>query len=112
MPVAILNQLSLHELKRRSTETDDDIMVLDVREPFEWSSGYIDGAILIPLGQVERQQSKIPRERDLAVICEHGVRSSTAVSLLERHGFNRCLNVTEGMDGWKKAGYLRAKYPE
>ncbi len=113
LPIAILRQLSLHELKRRLTEAGDDIAVLDVREPFEWVlSGYIEGAILIPLGQVERQQSEIPRERELAVICEHGIRSSTAVSLLKRHGFDRCINVTEGMDGWREAGYPRSKYPE
>ncbi|MFQ5925753.1 MAG: rhodanese-like domain-containing protein [Dehalococcoidia bacterium] len=113
LPVATLRQLSLHELKRWLTEAGDDIAVLDVREPFEWVlSGCIEGAILIPLGQVERRRSEIPREREVAVICEHGIRSSTAASLLERHGFDRCLNVKEGMNGWRKAGYPRAKYRE
>lgn len=113
LPVATLEQISLQELKRRLDEARGDITVLDVRDPMEWDLfGYIEGALLIPLIQVEKRRAEIPQDRELAIICDIGVRSSTAAGILERHGFTRNLNVLEGMSGWNKAGYPKVEYEE
>ena len=86
--------------------------IVGLRDPAWFGRGYIEGSILIPLGQVEKRRSDVPWEKEVAVICEHGVRSSTTASLLKRHGFDRCLNVIGGINGWRKTRYPRAKYRE
>ena len=60
---------------------------------------------LYPLGKVERRRDELPGSGTLAVICERGMRSSNAISLLLRHGAEGCINVIEGMAGRREAGY-------
>jgi hydroxyacylglutathione hydrolase len=78
--------------------------VLDVREPIEWDSGHVPGAILISLGSLRERLDEIPRERQIAVICEAGVRSCTAASLLRAAGVEAVINVADGTAGYRKAG--------
>lgn len=78
--------------------------VLDVREPMEWAVGHVPGAQLIALGEVRERLAELPAGRDLAIICEAGVRSSSAASVLQAAGFTRLFNVTDGTAGWRAAG--------
>ena len=78
--------------------------VLDVREPMEWATGHVPGAQLIALGDVSDRLADVPTDRDVAVICEAGVRSSAAASLLQAAGFARVFNVIDGSSGWRAAG--------
>ncbi len=106
LPAATLPQISIHELRQWLEAHRAGLAVLDVREPFEWEDlGHIQGAILIPLGEVEKRRGELPVSGTLAVVCERGLRSSSALSLLLRHGVEGCINVTEGMAGWREAGY-------
>ena len=50
------------------------------------------------------EQLAFAREQELAVICAGGMRSSTACSILRRHGYDRVYNVTGGMSAWDGAG--------
>jgi hydroxyacylglutathione hydrolase len=47
---------------------------------------------------------ELPADRPKGVMCAGGLRSSTVISALERHGVRHCLNVTGGMTAWLKAG--------
>ena len=78
--------------------------VLDVREPMEWAVGHVPGAQLIALGEVRERLAELPAGRDLAIICEAGVRSSSAASVLQAAGFTRLFNVVDGTAGWRAAG--------
>ena len=78
--------------------------VLDVREPIEWETGYVPGAILIPLGSLRERLDEVPRDREIAVICEAGVRSATAASLLRSAGVQHVTNVSDGTAGYRRAG--------
>ncbi|MGH7321862.1 MAG: rhodanese-like domain-containing protein, partial [Candidatus Rokuibacteriota bacterium] len=80
------------------------LVVLDVREPFEWEEGHVPGAMHIPMRQVAARLAEIPRDRPIALICRGGPRSSTVGSLLLTHGFTRLLNVWGGIGGWMEAG--------
>jgi hydroxyacylglutathione hydrolase len=76
-------------------------LVVDVRTTREWTGGHIEGAVHIPLGDLARRASELPRDRAVATICEGGYRSSLAASVLARAGVDRLINVTGGMSAWR-----------
>ena len=76
------------------------IEVIDVREPYEWQIARIDGARLIPLGQVAAAVPDLSRDRDLVLYCHHGVRSRAAAEFLAEQGFERVWNLSGGIDRW------------
>ena len=78
--------------------------VLDVREPIEWETGHVPGAILIPLGALRERLPEVPLDREIAVICEAGIRSATAASLLRSAGVRDVVNVSDGTAAYRNAG--------
>jgi hydroxyacylglutathione hydrolase len=87
----------------------DGAIPLDVREPAEYAAGHIAGAVHLPLGRIESELDRLPRDRPLLAYCGHGERAATALSLLERAGFaGPLLNLDEGFDAWHAAGYPAA----
>lgn len=83
--------------------SEEEIAVLDVREKEEWKEGHIPGAIHIPLGQLQERINEVPRTCPIAVTCASGQRSSSAVSLLQREGFQDVENIVGGTIAWEKA---------
>lgn len=79
--------------------------VLDVREPMEWATGHVPGAQLISLGELRQRIDEVPRDGEIAVICEAGVRSATAASLLRASGFPHVVNVADGSAGYRRGGH-------
>jgi len=77
-------------------------LVLDVRQPDEFRSGHIAGAKLIPLNELQRKLSELPKGREIVCICASGNRSTSAAKLLVKEGFN-VLNVQGGMLAWRRA---------
>jgi rhodanese-related sulfurtransferase len=104
-----LSDLSVQALAQAGQSAD--MTIVDVREPMEWETGFAPGAVLIPLGSLARQLDSIARDSVVAVICDAGVRSSTAASILRAAGFPRVATVSEGMSGYRRAG-LPLKFPE
>jgi rhodanese-related sulfurtransferase len=78
--------------------------LLDVREQSEWQEAHIDGAVLIPLGELSGRIAELPTDRDILVICRSGNRSAQARDLLRAAGMNRVTSVAGGMNAWKAAG--------
>jgi len=64
---------------------DDDLVVLDVRRDDEWAEGRIDGAVHIPLHDLEGRLDDVP-DGEVWVHCASGYRASIAASLLDRAG--------------------------
>ncbi len=79
--------------------------VLDVRESTEVQSGRIEGAIHVPLGELEANLDKLAKDRPIVAYCGHGERATTAVSILERAGFAPLLNLKGGFGAWTAARY-------
>ena len=71
--------------------------ILDVRTPGEWEAGHIEGAVHIPIAELNARLSEVPQQ-PLAVICGSGYRSAIACSLLMRNGRRDILDVP---GGWK-----------
>ncbi|MFQ5521505.1 MAG: rhodanese-like domain-containing protein, partial [Candidatus Methylomirabilia bacterium] len=87
-------------------EERPELAIIDVREPFEWWEGHIEGAIHLPMREALGRLREIPADRPKAVICSGGLRSSTVISALTREGLRGFYNVDGGMTAWQKAGYL------
>ena len=102
LPMEILPEVSVHEIFK--TVPGGNVVVLDVREPIEWEMGHVPGAILISLGALRERIQELPVETGIAVICEAGIRSSSAASILQAEGFREVSNVSEGTGGYRKAG--------
>jgi len=77
-----------------------DVFVLDVREPHEFDICRIEGARLIPLGDLPHRIGELPAGAELAVVCRSGARSATAVRFLRARGFARAQNLRGGMLAW------------
>lgn len=77
-------------------------LIVDVRQPDEFRLGHISGAKLIPLTELYRHMSELPKGREIICICASGNRSSSASKILAKEGFT-VFNVQGGMNAWKHA---------
>lgn len=80
----------------------DGLAVLDVREPFEWQAGHIDGAIHIPMMELPERLGDLPDTQTL-VVCKVGSRSAQVVGYLARQGYD-VVNLSGGLYDWESAG--------
>jgi phage shock protein E len=90
---------------QQKLNSQESMLVLDVREPDEFQSGHITGAILIPLGELGRRVNDLPKEKPIICVCQSGSRSLTATRFLLSAGFN-AINMSHGMMAWELAGLL------
>lgn len=73
------------------------IQLLDVREPHEWDICHIEGATLIPLGELENRMTEVNAEQETVIYCKLGGRSKKAYKILEENGFGNLHNLTGGI---------------
>ena len=64
--------------------------------------GRLEGAVEVPLGRLPGAVDSLPADRDLVVVCHHGVRSALAVRWLQGLGFDRAVNLDGGIDAWAR----------
>jgi len=79
-------------------------LVIDVREPDEYASGHIPGAILVPLSTVMENSGEFLSEDTVFVVCRSGGRSMQACELLHDNGIVNVVNVAGGTMGWISLG--------
>ena len=111
-PLISLSRVQISDLRDRLKSRQDDLLLIDVRESFEWELGYIEGSLLIPLGEIWQRAAEIDPDREAILICEEGIRSSTAASLLLRRDLPRAANVPGGIGDWFKAGHPTVRLPK
>jgi len=108
LPMEAVPQISVHDLATMKEERPD-LVVIDVREPFEWDEGHIEGALHVPMSEALARKELVPADRPKAVVCAGGLRSSTVISALSRAGLTNWFNVIGGMTAWQKGGYSTVK---
>jgi len=81
------------------------ILILDVRTPEEFRQARLHGALLIPLGELERRVQEVPRDRPILVYCSVGARSATAAGLLSARGYREVYQMSDGLVGWYNNGF-------
>jgi rhodanese-related sulfurtransferase len=77
--------------------------ILDVRDPYEWHAGRIDGAVHIPLHQLPTRLDELDLGSPVAVICRSGNRSAMATNWLRQQGVD-AHNVNGGVIAWQLHG--------
>ena len=100
--IAGLWEITPHAL----SEVLHKVQLLDVREAAEFGQGlgHIDGALLLPLGQLESRLGELPRERPIVTVCRSGARSARAAAMLAKAGFADVANLRGGMLRWRAEG--------
>lgn len=90
------------EQKRKSNE---QVLIIDVREPYEYAEGHIPSSKLIPLGQLTRRLNELgSKEQEVILVCRSGGRSGQAAQQLVGLGYKKVFNMRGGMMSWQRAG--------
>jgi len=91
--------ITVRELKDR-LDKGDQVFLLDVREPHEYSLAKIEGSVLIPLGELPSSLEKLDQDVEIVALCKMGMRSADAVMFLLQQGFTNVKNLVGGIDAW------------
>lgn len=99
-------RISSVELQARLAD-DPDLLVVDVRNPAEWAGGRIAGSLGLPKPAIEAGLKQggappLPKDRDIVLVCQSGMRSSAVIRTLVEHGYaaNRLYDLEKGMAAW------------
>lgn len=94
-----------------------DIVLLDVREPAEFSEGCIGNACNVPRGVLEFKvdpsypacsQALLDRNLEILVYCKTGGRSALAAHTLKQLGYGKVISLAGGIESWKESGFSAA----
>ncbi len=99
---ASLTTIDVRELRQSLA---GEITLLDVREPYEYEAGHVEGAQLMPLANVVALAADLPKDQPVYVVCRSGNRSLQASNALIEAGFQDVRNVDGGMIAWEAAGF-------
>jgi rhodanese-related sulfurtransferase len=77
--------------------SENDAIVLDVRQPDEWDLGTLPGSTLIPMGEIVDRLSELDRTRAVLCVCRSGSRSGQVAAYLATAGFARVANMAGGV---------------
>ena len=95
-----MQEITVTELKQK-LDRGDDVQLIDVRQPDEHAFARIEGAKLIPLGEVVQRMNELDATRETVIHCKMGGRSAKAIEALERAGFKGSLtNLRGGITAW------------
>jgi adenylyltransferase/sulfurtransferase len=92
--------MTAEELQRWRTEKRPHLLI-DVREPSEHAATSIEGAILIPLRELQSNVKRLPKDQPIVVHCQSGGRSAIAVGMLKLQGFD-ARNLSGGIRAWNR----------
>jgi len=100
---AFCNPANADEVTPAQLAAMEGAVVVDVREPYEWRAGHIDGARHIPLGDIANRLGELPRDADIVLYCEAGGRSARALDIVRDAGFARAKHLKGGYLAWGRA---------
>ena len=83
-------------------ERGEELLLLDVRQPEEFARARIEGALLVPLGELEARLGELAawRGRRVVVTCHHGMRSLRGAEILRQSGFTWIESLAGGIEAW------------
>ncbi len=99
---AMVSELTAAEVAARIRAAPKEVVLLDVREPYERDLAHIEPSIHIPMRSVPDRLAEIPKDREVIVYCHGGARSAMVAGFLETRGYARVVNLAGGIDAWSR----------
>jgi rhodanese-related sulfurtransferase len=91
------------ESVQKMSKGGESFTLLDVREPWEFETARIEGAKLMPMGDIpSRANQELDPEDHIVVYCHHGVRSMNVTAWLRQQGFETAQSMAGGIDAWSR----------
>lgn len=95
-----MREITASELKAK-LDAGEDIQLIDVRQPNEHAFARIEGAKLIPLGEIMSRIGEIDPSREVVIHCKMGGRSARAIMAMQQAGYQGSLtNLVGGITAW------------
>ena len=98
----MLRDVRPRELRDYLNAADEEPLLLDVREPWEFEICHIKGSTLVPMNSVPAAitSGDLPNDREIIVVCHHGIRSRQVAMYLQHMGYEHVINLAGGIDAW------------
>ena len=93
-----MKQLTPQELQQALA--DAGLLLLDVREDWEYAQAHLPDSLHIPMGQIPSRYKELDTTQPVVVVCHHGMRSFQVAQFLEKKGFAYVSNLAGGIDAW------------
>ncbi len=97
-----MRELSALQLKEYLETCDEQPLLLDVRQPWEYDACKIENSVLVPMSTIPATVASLDADRETVVICHHGIRSRSVGRYLEQAGFSNIINLSGGVAQWAK----------
>jgi rhodanese-related sulfurtransferase len=94
--------MTVRELKERLAQPGEKPVLLDVREGWELNICALPDALHIPMGQIPARAEELDPQKEMVVVCHHGVRSMRVINFLASRGFNKLHNLQGGVNAWAR----------
>ena len=91
--------MEIEVFKLKELLENNEVVLLDVREPYEIDICKVKGSLFIPMNEIPQKVEQLDKDKNYAVLCHSGVRSLHVTNFLNSQGF-RALNVIGGIDSW------------
>lgn len=101
LPLQRIGEWTVHELNQHKEESN--LTILDVRSDEEYEKGFVPGAKHIFVPHLEENLHQLDQNQTIATYCGSGYRASIAASLLQKHGFEKVINIPGSWHAWKQA---------
>lgn len=87
------------ETKQRM-DRGEKVLLIDVREPWEFEICRIDGAKLLPMGSIPANLTSLSGDNEIICYCHHGIRSLDVARWLQGQGIRGAKSMAGGIDRW------------
>ena len=97
-----MREITPDECKLYLESSPEKPLLLDVREPWEYNIVHLQDSRLLPMRQLPAELDSLDEEREIIVICHHGIRSLQVALFLDGRGFSNVVNLRGGLDAWAR----------
>lgn len=97
-----MREFSAQQLKAHLETCEQQPLLLDVRQPWEYDVCKINNSVSVPMSQIPAEMASLDANRETVLICHHGIRSRSVGRYLEQAGFSNIINLSGGVDQWAK----------
>ena len=107
-----VQSITVEELKGQLVAgIEKDTIIVDLREPVLYNKGHIQGAILMPFADFEKQYTQLEQNKRIILACHTGSMGEASGQFLISMGYTRVYNLVGGMRAWREKRKLHSLAP-